>query len=111
RLGITTSPGRNFRIAGFYSHYETYAEVLQLIAALAIGMLIAIPNKRSGTALFLSAAIPLLAVTLILTSTRAALAGLSIAVAVMGLASGSRRAVAAAVAGSASGRALGVVGG
>jgi len=98
RLGITTSPGRNFRIAGFYSHYETYAEVLQLIAALAVGMLIAIPNKRSGTALFLSAAIPILAVTLILTSTRAALAGLSIAVAVMALASSSRRVVVAAVA-------------
>ena len=98
RLGITTSPGRNFRIAGFYSHYETYAEVLQLIAALAVGMLIAIPTKRSGTALFLSAAIPLIAVTLILTSTRAALAGLSIAVAVMALASNSRRVVVAAVA-------------
>ena len=98
RLGITTSPGRNFRIAGFYSHYETYAEVLQLIAALAVGLLIAIPNKRSGTALFLSAAIPLLAVTLILTSTRAALAGLSIAVVVMALASSSRRVVVAALA-------------
>jgi len=98
RLGLTTSPGRNFRIAGFYSHYETYAEVLQLIAALAIGMLIAIPNKRSGTTWFLSAAIPILTVTLILTSTRAALAGLSIAVAVMALASSSRRVVVAAVA-------------
>ena len=98
RLGLTTSPGRNFRIAGFYSHYETYAEVLQLIAALAIGMLIAIPNKRSGTTWFLSAAIPILTVTIILTSTRAALAGLSIAVAVMALASSSRRVVVAAVA-------------
>ncbi len=36
RLGLDTSPGRNFRISGFYSHYETYAEVLQLIAALAV---------------------------------------------------------------------------
>jgi O-antigen ligase len=98
RLGITTSPGRNFRIAGFYSHYETYAEVLQLIAALAVGMLIAIPNKRSGTALFLSVMIPILAVTLILTSTRAALAGLAIGVAVMALASSSRRVLVAAIA-------------
>lgn len=98
RLGITTSPGRNFRIAGFYSHYETYAEVLQLIAALAIGLLIATPNKRSGTALFLSTVIPLLAVTLILTSTRATLAGLSIGVAVMALASSSRRVVVMAIA-------------
>lgn len=98
RLGITTSPGRNFRITGFYSHYETYAEVLQLIAALAIGLLIATPNKRSGTALFLSAAIPLLAVSLILTSTRATLAGLAIGVAVMALASRRRRVVVTAIA-------------
>ncbi len=98
RLGITTSPGRNFRIAGFYSHYETYAEVLQLIAALAIGMLIAIPNKRSGTALFMSVVTPILAVTLILTSTRAALAGLAIGVAAMALASSNRRVIVTAIA-------------
>ena len=98
RLGITTSPGRNFRIAGFYSHYETYAEVLQLIAALAIGMLIAVPKKSSGTMLFLSVIIPVLAATLILTSTRAAFAGLAIGVAAMALASSSRRVAVAAIA-------------
>jgi hypothetical protein len=98
RLGITTSPGRNIRITGFYSHYETYAEVLALIAALAVGMLIAIPNKGSGTAWFLSTAIPLLALTLILTSTRAALVGLATGVAVIALASSSRRVVFAAIA-------------
>ena len=97
RLGITTSTGRNFRIAGFYSHYETYAEVLQLIAALAIGMFIAIPNKQSGTAWLLGAVIPVLAVTLVLTSTRAALAGLATGVTVMALAS-SRRVVVASLA-------------
>lgn len=98
RLGITTSPGRNFRIMGFYSHYETYAEVLQLIAALAIGMLISLPNKRSGSGWFLGVAIPLLAIALILTSTRAALAGLATAVAVMAFASSRRRVVVAAIA-------------
>lgn len=97
RLGITTSPGRNFRIKGFYSHYETYAEVLQLIAALAIGMFIANPNKRSGTAWFLGAVIPVLTITLVLTSTRAALVGLATGVTVMAMAS-SRRVVVAAVA-------------
>lgn len=91
RLGISTSPGRNFRITGFYSHYETYAEVLQLIAALAVGMLIAIPRKSSLTSWFLIAVIPLLVVTLVLTSTRAALVGLSIAVAVMAIVSSQRR--------------------
>jgi len=97
RLGITTSPGRGFRIAGFYSHYETYAEVLQLIAALAIGMFIATPNKRTRVALFLGLVIPILAVTLILTSTRAALAGLATAVLVMALATSRRRILVAAL--------------
>ena len=91
RLGITTTPGRNFRIMGFYSHYETYAEVLQLIAALAVGLLIAIPNKRSGIGLFLTVAIPLIVVALILTSTRAALAGLALGVAAMAIANSRRR--------------------
>ena len=98
RLGITTSPGRNFRITGFYSHYETYAEVLQLIAAMAIGMLIAIPRKKSGTALFLAIVIPILGATLILTSTRAALAGVAVGVAAMAIVSSSRRVVMAAIA-------------
>jgi hypothetical protein len=98
RLGITTSPGRNFRVMGFYSHYETYAEVLQLIAALAVGMLISIPNKKSSAAALLIVAIPLLTVTLILTSTRAALAGFGIAVFVMALASSRRRVIGFAIA-------------
>lgn len=98
RLGITTSPGRNFRVMGFYSHYETYAEVLQLIAALAIGLFISIPNKRSGAGLFLGLAIPLLAITLVLTSTRAALAGLGVAVFAMALASSRRRVLIASLA-------------
>ena len=98
RLGISTSTGRNFRIAGFYSHYETYAEVLQLIAALAVGMLIAIPDKRSAMALFLSAVVFLLTFTLILTSTRAALAGLASAIAVMAVAASRRRVVVASIA-------------
>jgi hypothetical protein len=97
-LGITTSPGRNFRVMGFYSHYETYAEVLQLIATLAVGMLISVPNKRSGVAMLLGVAIPLLTVTLILTSTRAALAGFGLAVFVMALASSRRRVLGFAIA-------------
>jgi O-Antigen ligase len=91
RLGITTSPGRNFRIMGFYSHYETYAEVLQLIAALAVGLLIAIPNKKSRLALFLILAIPFIVIALILTSTRAAIAGLALSVAAMAIANSTRR--------------------
>jgi len=91
RLGITTSPGRNFRIMGFYSHYETYAEVLQLIAAMAVGLLVAIPGKRSRLALLLWLVIPILVVTLVMTSTRAALIGLAVAVAVIAIANSRRR--------------------
>jgi membrane-associated protease RseP (regulator of RpoE activity) len=91
RLGITTSPGRNFRVMGFYSHYETYAEVLQLIAALAVGMLMALPDKRSAAAYSLGVMIVLLGATLVMTSTRAAIAGLTIATAVMAFASARRR--------------------
>jgi hypothetical protein len=99
RLGITTSPGRHFRITGFYSHYETYAEVLQLIGALAVGLLIAIPSKKSGLALFLTVAIPLITAALIFTSTRAALIGLALSVAVMAIAHSGRRILIAAMIG------------
>jgi len=93
KLGITVSPGRNFRISGFYSHYETYAEVLQLIAALAIGMFIAQPKKRTVVAVLLAVATILIVTALLLTSTRAALAGLTIGVLLMALASSRRRAL------------------
>jgi O-antigen ligase len=96
RLGITASPGRNFRVTGLYSHYETYAEVLQLIAALAIGLLIAYPVKRSLAARFLAVAIALITITLLLTSTRAAMIGLAVAAASMALASSRRRTLALA---------------
>ena len=99
RLGITTSSGRNFRIAGFYSHYETYAEVLQLIGALAVGLLIAVPSKKSGLGLFLTVAIPLITVALIFTSTRAALIGLALSIAIMSIAYSRRRILIAALIG------------
>lgn len=99
RLGITTSPGRNIRVMGFYSHYETYAEVLQLIAALAAGLLIANPNKKRLRSIFLCAAISLLAATLIMTSTRAAMIGLIVAVTTMAIVSSKRRTVIVTLAG------------
>jgi hypothetical protein len=107
RLGISTSPGRNFRIMGFYSHYETYAEVLQLIASLAIGMLIAILGsglgghavqehrhkswKRRTPAIFLSGAVVLLGWALLMTSTRSVMFALAASAIVMSIASMNRR--------------------
>jgi len=98
-LGLTASTGRNLRVTGFYSHYETYAEVLQLIAALAVGMLLANPKKSSGLALLLASSILLISAALVMTGTRAAIAGLAIAVLAMAVASSRRRAVFAATAG------------
>src|SRR5262249_6520877 len=91
RLGITSSPGRNFRITGFYSHYETYAEVLQLIASLAIGMLIATGRKRPRTAIFLVVAAVMLASALLMTSTRSGIFALGVSIVVMSIASMNRR--------------------
>lgn len=42
KLGITGwGRTRNWRASGFYGHYTTYAEVLQLIASLMLGLLVA----------------------------------------------------------------------
>ncbi len=92
-LGISTSPGRGFRVSGFYSHYETYAEVLQLIGALALGMLIAHPKKYSATAIFFAGSALLIAGALLLTSTRAAIVGMVTAAVIMAMASFRRRAI------------------
>jgi hypothetical protein len=47
RLGITGwKKSHNWRSSGFYGHYATYAEVLQLIASLALGLFIAAILKR-----------------------------------------------------------------
>jgi O-antigen ligase len=72
KLGIKSwSRGREWRAAGFYGHYTTYAEALQLIASLALGLFIALRSKRGlGGALLLLAIIGLGA-ALLLTVTRA----------------------------------------
>lgn len=47
KLGVGSwKRSRNWRSAGFYGHYATYAEVLQLIASLAFGLFIAVFSGR-----------------------------------------------------------------
>ena len=76
RLGITRwSRGRDERAAGFYGHYITYAEVLQLVASLALGLLVAHGRRWSRSAGLLAAAVAGLVFVLVLTVTRASLAG------------------------------------
>ena len=48
KLGIESwKKSRNWRSTGFFGHYATYAEVLQLIASLAFGLFIASFSKRN----------------------------------------------------------------
>lgn len=48
RLGVASwKKSRNWRSSGFYGHYTTYAEVLQLIASLVFGLVIAFLINRN----------------------------------------------------------------
>ncbi|HYR77130.1 MAG TPA: O-antigen ligase family protein [Pyrinomonadaceae bacterium] len=72
RLGIQRwTHGRDWRATGFYNHWTTYAESLQLIASLAVGLLVALPRKWSRNGLLLSMAIAGMGVALLLSVTRA----------------------------------------
>lgn len=84
-LGIEQwSRGRDTRASGFFGHYTTYAEVLQLLLALCFGFLIAMPGQLfSRHRLLMAAAAFALCIGLFLTVTRASWAGFLIAVAVI----------------------------
>ena len=76
RLGIGSwSRGRDERASGFYGQYQTYSEVLQLIASLALGLLVAHGNRLSWGALLCAAVFASLCGALLLTVTRASWAG------------------------------------
>ena len=92
QLGISGwTRGRDWRATGFYGHWVTYAEVLQLITSLALGLLLALPRKKSLLGLFLLAAVAGLVFALVMTVTRASWIGFAVFVAVMLLMSVSRR--------------------
>jgi len=77
RLGILDwSKGRDERASGFYGQYQTYAEVLQLIASLALGMLLSLRRKLNLKGLLLGVALAGMLAALMLTVTRASWAGL-----------------------------------
>ncbi|MGB8508899.1 MAG: O-antigen ligase family protein [Pyrinomonadaceae bacterium] len=92
RLGITRwSRGRDERAQGFYGHYVTYAEVLQLIASLALGMFVALGRKRSGRGVLMAMVCAGLCGAMLLTLTRAAWLGLLLSAFVIVLAGARRR--------------------
>lgn len=72
RLGIERwSHGRDRRATGFYNHWTTYAESLQLIGSLALGLFVALPSKRSRNGLLLALALAGICAALLLSVTRA----------------------------------------
>ncbi|HEX9918891.1 MAG TPA: O-antigen ligase family protein, partial [Pyrinomonadaceae bacterium] len=102
RLGLTSwTRGRDERASGFYGHYTTYAEVLQLVGSLAAGFLIALRRRRSWQGALLAAAIAGLGVALLLTVTRASWLSFLLSIVVMSLVGvGGRRAALAVALGA-----------
>ena len=76
QLGLGSwSRGRDWRASGFYGQFVTYAEVLQLIIALALGLFVSLPIKRSWTGALLLVALGGMGGALLLTVTRASWLG------------------------------------
>lgn len=72
QLGISSwARGRDWRASGFFGHYVTYAEVLQLVFALTLGLFVSLPIKRSWSGALLFIALVGFASALVLTVTRA----------------------------------------
>ncbi|MFN2577118.1 MAG: O-antigen ligase family protein [Pyrinomonadaceae bacterium] len=72
RLGIQRwSYGRDRRATGFYNHWTTYAESLQLIGSLTLGLFVALPRKRNRNGLWLGMAMAGIAGALLFSVTRA----------------------------------------
>src|SRR5438309_10488581 len=72
RLGIQRwTHGRDWRATGFYDHWTTYGEALQLIASLALGLFVALPRKRTRIGALLALAIVGMCGALLLTVMRA----------------------------------------
>ena len=91
-LGISSwSRGRDWRATGFYNHWVTYSEVLQLIASLALGLFLALKQKKNLTGVLLVLAVIGLVFALGTTVTRASWIGFAVSVIAMLLLSVSRR--------------------
>ncbi len=72
QLGISGwSASRDWRASGFFGHYVTYAEALQLVLALLLGIFIYLPQKLSTYGLLLALVLAAFVFALILTVTRA----------------------------------------
>lgn len=94
QLGVGSwSKGRDWRASGFFGNFVTYAEVLQLILALTVGLFVALRRKRSLIGLGLLLALAGMVGALLLTVTRASWFAFIVSSAVILVLSVSRRAV------------------
>lgn len=94
RLGVSSwSKGRDERANGLLGHYTTYAEILQLVASLALGLLVALRRKRSMQGALVAVAFALMTAALVLTVTRASWLGLLLSAFTIAAACASRRAL------------------
>lgn len=94
QLGIQRwGSGRDWRATGFYNHWTTYAEGLQLIGSLVLGLFVALPRKRSRNGALLALAIVGIGGALLLTVTRASWLGLLVSATLITALSLSRRAL------------------
>jgi len=76
QLGIAGwTRGRDWRATGFYGQFVTYAEMLQLVIALAVGLFVSLQQKKGWVGLALMVAIAGMAGALLLTVTRASWLG------------------------------------
>ena len=98
---VGSNPTHRFRASGWTRHYETYSEILQILAQLALGLALANfknhgLNLRSKLA---AAALALLALGIALTAMRTALVALAIGVCVISVRALGRRAKVLSLAG------------
>jgi len=94
QLGISDwSRGRDWRATGFFNHWVTYSEVLQLIASLALGIFLALRQKKNLIGLLLVVAVLGLVFALGMTVTRASWIGFAVSAVVMLLLTSTRRTI------------------
>jgi hypothetical protein len=98
---LGSNPTHRFRASGWTRHYETYSEILQILAQLALGLALAnFKNHRLNSRAKLAAmAFTLLAVGVALTAMRTVLVALAIGVCVITVRALERRAKVLALAG------------
>jgi O-antigen ligase len=92
QLGIAGwTRGRDWRATGFYGQFVTYAEMLQLVIALTIGIFVSFPGKRSWKGALMVLAIAAMGGALMLTVTRASWFGCLVSTVVILLAGTGKR--------------------